>query len=127
MTGVPELDPVLHFPKRLMIMGILTSTSFASAAFFKDNLHLSDSDLSKQMKALHDAGYVSITKSGYGRGSSTDYSATRAGRKAYATYKMTLTSLLELSERVSPRGTPPPHLKRTCAHFCAHDSLLLPT
>ncbi|WP_341827849.1 transcriptional regulator [Trueperella pyogenes] len=84
---MPELDPVLHFPKRLMIMGILTSTSFASAAFFKDNLHLSDSDLSKQMKALHDAGYVSITKSGYGRGSSTDYSATRAGRKAYATYK----------------------------------------
>ncbi|MDF2420465.1 transcriptional regulator [Trueperella pyogenes] len=108
MTGVPELDPVLHFPKRLMIMGILTSTSFASAAFFKDNLHLSDSDLSKQMKALHDAGYVSITKSGYGRGSSTDYSATRAGRKAYATYKKTLTSLLELSERVSLQGDTSP-------------------
>ncbi len=32
----------------------------------------------------------------------------KAGRKAYATYKMTLTSLLELSERVSPQGDTSP-------------------
>lgn len=100
MSDFPDLDPVLHSPKRLMIMGVLDATTTTEASFLKDNLHLSDSDLSKQMKALHDAGYVDITKSGHGRGSRTNYSATRSGRKAYATYKAQLTQLIRLSEQI---------------------------
>lgn len=105
--SLPELDPILHSPKRLTIMGVLSSASMASAAFFKENLELSDSDLSKQMKALADAGYISISKSGYGRGSSTEYRATRAGRKAYANYKEQLALLLATSESLSPPLPPP--------------------
>lgn len=120
MSNFPELDPVLHFPKRLMIMGILDASSTVAASFLKDNLHLSDSDLSKQMKTLHEAGYVDITKSGHGRGSRTSYAATRAGRTAYANYKEQLGLLLAASEGLGPA---PPSSARTAtvSHQPTHE------
>lgn len=98
--SLPELDPVLHFPKRLMIMGVLEVASVVEASFLRDNLHLSDSDLSKQMKALREAGYVSAYKSGHGRSGITEYRATRAGRQAYTHYKKELSRLIALSNEI---------------------------
>jgi DNA-binding MarR family transcriptional regulator len=61
----------------------------------KEQLHLADSDLSKQMSALEAAGYVKSTKDGHGRGASTTFSMTRAGRKAYATHCAALRALMD--------------------------------
>ncbi|MDP9806135.1 DNA-binding MarR family transcriptional regulator [Trueperella bonasi] len=99
-TGVPDLDPVLHFPKRTMIMAVLSASTVADFSFLKEQLELTDSDLSKQMRTLAEAGYVNVRKIGHGRSGSTEYSATRKGRKAYAAYKKQLAGMLGLDPEV---------------------------
>ena len=68
---IDGLDPVIHSPKRLAAMAILANSASTSFRFLKEQLELSDSDLSKQMSALEAAGYVSSSKEGRGRGASS--------------------------------------------------------
>ncbi len=93
-AALSRLDPVIHAPKRLAAMAILANASSCDFPFLKDQLRLADSDLSKQMTTLVDAGYVTVRKSGRGRGSVTTYRITRSGRRAYATHRAALTALL---------------------------------
>lgn len=90
-----DLDPVIHAPKRLAAMAILDSAQYADFAFLREALGLSDSDLSKQMTALQQAGYVEVTKTGRGRGSVTTFTITPAGAQAYRRHRQALTALLE--------------------------------
>ncbi|MGH1502634.1 MAG: transcriptional regulator [Acidimicrobiales bacterium] len=76
------LDPVLTPPKRLAIMGMLGAVSQIEFAFVRDTLELSDSDLSKQMKAIVDAGYATVRKTGKGADRQTWYSPTKPGKTA---------------------------------------------
>lgn len=96
---IDGLDPVIHAPKRLAAMALLASTaSGASFTFLRDQLDLSDSDLSKQMSALDAAGYTKAHKSGRGRGSVTTFTITRAGRKAFNAHRRALIALLSTPE-----------------------------
>lgn len=88
------LDPVLNGPKRLAVMAVLTGSEFAEFGFLRDHLGISDSDLSKQAAALDAAGYLRINKSGHGRGGSTRFLATAAGRGAYERHREALRALL---------------------------------
>jgi DNA-binding MarR family transcriptional regulator len=83
---LPDLDPIVHAPKRLAAMAILTHSVSTDFAFLRTHLEISDSDLSKQMTALERAGYVSVSKSGRGRGATTTFAITAAGRRAYRDY-----------------------------------------
>ncbi len=89
------LEPVIHAPKRLRIMAILSSSTDVDFRFLVDQLSLSESDLSKQMKALAEAGFVKVNKTGVGRGSETRYSVTRAGRKAFKSHVQALQSIID--------------------------------
>lgn len=89
-----ELDPVIHAPNRLRVMSILNTTDAVEFAFLRDQLDLSMSSLSKHMKALEEAGYLTVSKSGRGPGSRTWYRLTRAGRDAYARYLEALREIL---------------------------------
>ena len=93
-SALDGLDPVLNAPKRLAIMAVLTSSTSSDFAFLRTHLGVSDSDLSKQTAALETAGYVTITKSGRGRGAVTAYKATKAGRHAYQQHRSALQGLL---------------------------------
>ncbi len=93
-SALDGLDPVLNAPKRLGIMAVLTSSTSADFAFLRAHLGISDSDLSKQASLLESAGYITITKSGRGRGSTTAYKTTKAGRQAYQQHRATLRGLL---------------------------------
>jgi len=75
-------------------MAVLTSSTSADFAFLRDHLGVSDSDLSKQASLLESAGYITIAKSGRGRGSTTSYKTTRAGRQAYQAHRSALRGLL---------------------------------
>src|SRR5690625_3987549 len=88
------LDPVIHPPKRLAVMAILAHSSDADFTFLRAHLRVSDSVLSKHMSVLIDAGYVSVNKTGRGRGSVTTYRITKDGTKAYRAYRETLDTLL---------------------------------
>ena len=82
-SGLDELDSVIHAPKRLAAMAILANSTSTDFAFLRAYLDISDSDLSKQMATLEKAGYVTVSKSGRGRGAATSYQISRAGRAAY--------------------------------------------
>jgi DNA-binding transcriptional ArsR family regulator len=99
------LDALIHPPKRLAAMAILAASEWADFAFLRERLDASDSDLSKQMKVLHDAGYVKVNKRGRGRGASTWYRLTREGRHAFEAHVAFLQSLV-VSAPVSPNGPP---------------------
>ncbi len=98
------LDPVIHAPKRLAAMALLANATSADFSFLRDHLGTSDSDTSKQMTALVEAGYVSVTKSGHGRGSTTTFRITRAGARAYAAHRSALTALLAGGGRPATRA-----------------------
>ena len=95
MSALEELDPALTAPKRLAAMALLTRATAADFAVLRDHLGVSDSDLSKQMSALVAVGYVSVRKSGRGRGSATSYQATRGGKRAYTRHRAALEAILE--------------------------------
>lgn len=88
------LDPVIHVPKRLAAMAMLANASTVSFRFLREQLNISESDLSKQMSTLEAAGYVTSNKDGYGRGASTTYSATKAGLAAYRKHCAALRTLI---------------------------------
>jgi DNA-binding MarR family transcriptional regulator len=93
-AALEGLDPALTAPKRLAAIALLTRSTGADFAFLRESLGLSDSDLSKQMSALATAGYVTVAKSGRGRGSTTTYQVTKAGRTAYARHRAALEAIL---------------------------------
>lgn len=94
-AALGRLDPVIHAPKRLAAMAMLTHASSCDFSFLRDQLQLGDSDLSKQMTTLVEAGYVSVRKSGRGRGGVTTYRITRAGQRAYEAHRAALAALLD--------------------------------
>lgn len=94
MSTPSDLDTTIHSPKRLAAMAVLASSQSTDFAFLKNHLGLADSDLSKQMTALRDAGYVTITKTGHGRSGQTTYAITKDGQKAFKAYREHLRSLM---------------------------------
>ncbi|MGD9959978.1 transcriptional regulator [Nocardioides sp.] len=92
--GLADLDPVIHAPKRLAIMAVLSNSTSSDFAFLRGHLEVSESDLSKQMSALEAAGYVTVSKLGRGRGGVTTYRITRSGAAAYRRHRAALRALL---------------------------------
>ena len=90
-----DLDSVLSAPKRLGIMAMLDAAKSVEFSFLREQLGLSDSDLSKQMSVLCDAGYARMRKTGHGRGSTTWFSVTREGKRAFETHVKALKELIE--------------------------------
>jgi DNA-binding MarR family transcriptional regulator len=92
LTG---LDPVIHAPKRLAAMAILANAQSADFGFLRAQLEIADSDLSKQMATLENAGYVTVSKTGHGRGGVTTYRITKAGRTAFRSHVAALRAITE--------------------------------
>ena len=76
-----DFDPLIHALKRLRLMAILSAFDHVTFALLQERLDLNPPDLSKQIKALHDATYVQTTKTGRGPGSETWVHHDPAGRK----------------------------------------------
>ena len=93
-SALEGLDPALNAPKRLAIMAVLAGSASTDFGFLRRHLGVSESDLSKQAATLEAAGYLTIHKSGHGRGGVTTYKSTRIGRRAYQRHRDTLRALL---------------------------------
>jgi len=93
VTG--KFDEVVHAPHRLRICAFLDATSSAEFAVLRDLLGVADSVLSKHLKVLQDAGYLTIDKpTGRGR-VRTWVSLTPAGRSAYTEHIRALKALMD--------------------------------
>ena len=76
-------------------MGLLASVSRVEFSYLRDQLQLSDSDLSKQLRVLADACYLTSKRTGKGKSRASWFSITPQGRKALNHHAAALKSLLE--------------------------------
>lgn len=88
-------DEVIHAPNRLRICAFLDASTSAEFGVLRDFVGVADSVLSKHVKVLQEAGYVSVTKpTGRGR-VKTWVSLTPAGKEAYARHVSALRALFD--------------------------------
>ncbi len=101
-----RLDPLLTQPKRLAIVSVLAKVESVEFSFLREYLGLSDSNLSKQMKVLVDAGYVVVDKVGRGPKGTTWYSISDEGRGAFDRQREALEELTDPAiQPVPPHDT----------------------
>jgi DNA-binding MarR family transcriptional regulator len=94
-TGnIPDLDPVVHAPARLAILGILHIAESADFVFLMRKTGLSSGNLSTHLTKLEAAGYVSIEKKFVDRMPRTLVSLTDIGREALRKYRQQMNKAL---------------------------------
>ncbi|MCG7534928.1 transcriptional regulator [Pseudoalteromonas sp. OOF1S-7] len=76
-------DPLIHANNRLQICALLESVDEMEFSVVKAQLAVSDSVLSKHVKALEQAGYIAVNKRTSLARQRTWLSLTRAGEAAY--------------------------------------------
>lgn len=81
-----QLDRVIHEKGRLPIVSLLAASSELSFTELRDTLKMTDGNLSRHIKTLQEAGFVSVTKQFQGARPLTTCALTPAGRKAFAAY-----------------------------------------
>ena len=91
--GVPQFDAVIHAPGRLQICAVLSRVDEAEFSTVRDLIQVSDSVLSKHVKLLEDAGYVSLRKAAVEGRQRTWLVLTKAGHRAFTAHVSELTRL----------------------------------
>ena len=81
-----QLDRVIHEKGRLAIMSMLAASPELSFTELRDALAMTDGNLTTHIRALQEAGYVSVAKSYQNRRPLTTCSLTAPGCKAFAEY-----------------------------------------
>lgn len=94
--SLPVFDPLIHAPGRLQICAILSAAE-AEFAVVRDAIKVSDSVLSKHVKALEEAGYVAVRKAAFEGRQRTWLSMTSKGKKAFAAHVAELERLVKIS------------------------------
>ena len=81
-----DLDPLLHERGRLAIVSVLAAVEGLPFTELRDQLEMTDGNLSVHLQKLEEKGYVAIDKRFVGRRPQTTCRLTRAGRDAFARY-----------------------------------------
>lgn len=98
----PRFDEVIHAPHRLRICVMVSAVDSMEFGALRDELSVADSVLSKQLKVLSDAGYVSLDKpKGRGGKMRTWVKITPDGRAALAAHLAELQRLAALATNPS--------------------------
>lgn len=93
-TSYLYLDNMIHERTRLAIISVLVIYNSLSFRELKDLLGISDGNLSVHARRLERAGYLLCDKRFDGRVPRTEYSLTKAGRRAVASYVECLEPLI---------------------------------
>jgi DNA-binding MarR family transcriptional regulator len=97
VTGVPQLDPVIHAQARLRVTATLATLCDGDRITFprlQELLDMTAGNLSTHLRKLEEAGYVEITKVHERRTPVTYAQLTRTGRRAFEDYTAALRGLL---------------------------------
>lgn len=98
--SAPVFDPLIHAPGRLQICAILSAAE-AEFAVVRDAIKVSDSVLSKHVKALEEAGYVAVRKAAMDGRQRTWLSMTSAGKKAFKAHVAELERLVKITAELT--------------------------
>ena len=83
----PVINPLLHNELRLKVMVALDSLESADFMYLCQITGSTRGNLSIQIKTLHEAGYIHVTKTGIGRFSNTVCRITGKGHEALSSYE----------------------------------------
>ena len=101
----PVFDEIVHAPNRLQICAMLAAADRVEFATVRDSLGVADSVVSKHVRVLQEAGYVSIRKATVASRVRTSLALTARGRRAYAGHVAALHALVDVhSARAAVRG-----------------------
>ncbi|HEY1365711.1 MAG TPA: transcriptional regulator [Gaiellaceae bacterium] len=103
MNSPTGFDPVIHAPNRLQICALLSAVDSAEFATVRDAVGVSDSVLSKQVRTLQEAGYISVRKAPLGSRTHTWLALTKSGRSAFDAHVAALQQILATK---TPESTP---------------------
>lgn len=90
-----ELDVLLHERGRLAIASVLAAVEAITFTELRDQLDMTDGNLSVHLQKLEERGYVAITKTFVGRRPQTTCRLTPAGRHAFARYLDHLEAIIQ--------------------------------
>lgn len=96
--SLDELDPLLTPPKRLACLGAVAAGSKVEFSALRELLGLSDSDLSKHLRVLTDAGYITSSRTGKAATRRTWLSITKAGQLGLNAHVEGLRKLVDPAE-----------------------------
>lgn len=92
------INEVIHAPVRLRICGMLRQVNAMDFTALKNHLNIQDSSLSKHLRTLTEAGYITIKKeSSVSRLDArriTWVKLTKLGRESFDEYVRTLTAIV---------------------------------
>lgn len=103
LEAFEKLDRVIHERGRLAIMSLLAAVETLSFTELKEQLKMTDGNLSVHMRTLEESGYVSVSKSFVNRKPRTEFSLTPEGRTAFQDY---IHNLEEIVRQSQPAVTP---------------------
>lgn len=92
-----KLDRLIHERGRLAIMTLLATRARWPFADLKTELKMSDGNLVTHLRALHGAGYVTVTKQVLDR-PQTVYALSPAGRRAFQGYLLVLEQIVKTGQ-----------------------------
>jgi DNA-binding MarR family transcriptional regulator len=90
-----ELDSLLHEPGRLAIASVLAAVEGLTFTELRDQLEMTDGNLSVHLQKLEEKGYVAISKAFVGRRPQTTCRLTPAGRRAFGRYLNHLETIVQ--------------------------------
>ncbi len=102
LEAFERLDRVIHERGRLAIMSLLAATESLSFKELKEQLRMTDGNLSVHMRTLEEGGYVSVHKSFVNRKPRTEFALTADGRAAFQGYIRTLEEIVKQSQPAAP-------------------------
>ncbi|RME91498.1 MAG: transcriptional regulator [Anaerolineae bacterium] len=91
---LPQLDPLIHAPARLIIVSILNAVEEADFRYLLHATGLTKGNLSTHLRKLEEGGYVEIEKTFRGRVPMTLVRLTEEGRRALARYRREMLDFL---------------------------------
>jgi DNA-binding MarR family transcriptional regulator len=94
MSVPAGFNELIHAPLRLQICAMLSAAETIEFATLRDGLQVSDSVLSKQVRALDEAGYVSIRRALCASRLHVSLALTRDGRDQYQRHMRALQAIL---------------------------------
>lgn len=98
LEAFEKLDRVIHERGRLAIMSLLAAVDSLSFTELKEQLKMTDGNLSVHMRTLEESGYVSVSKSFVNRKPRTEYALTQEGREAFGEYIQALEEIVQQSQ-----------------------------
>lgn len=96
---IPNLNELFQAKARLGIMTVLTSMGESDFLTLKNQLGLTDGNLSVHLRVLEEAGYIQIEKKFEKRKPKTTCRLTPAGRKAFLHYLKQLEQIIQLARK----------------------------